>query len=260
MRSDPLHARADELEAHGPPTRGGDGSTPPMERRAFLRKAGLGAAVAGAAWVAPSVVGFDVAFAGASCNQQDTLNWGAFATGASFTSQTFPAVGSYPAVTVTLSVVPVLTPTPVTGNQTVWSETYGGQSNKFWKMFMNNNRTAEGYNATFTFSVPVYNLRFSLFDIDRYDAGNGTGFQDVVWLTGAAFTATKPGAGNVVIGNGTTASPWTGTGTASVPGNSNDGNVNVVMATASAFTVNYRSGDLFNAQQSIGIGNLVFCR
>ncbi len=46
-----------------------------LDRRQFVKKAGIGAAGAGALWVAPSVVGYNTAFAGTSCLQKDTLDW-----------------------------------------------------------------------------------------------------------------------------------------------------------------------------------------
>ena len=82
-----------------------------LDRRDFVKKAGLGAAGAGALWVAPSVLGYNAAFAGTSCHQEDTLNWGNYSAGnANPTPVTYNAVGSYPAVTVTMAVAAVNSP------------------------------------------------------------------------------------------------------------------------------------------------------
>ena len=72
-----------------------------LDRRDFVKKAGLGAAGAGALWVAPSVIGYNAAFAGASCLQKDTLDWDNQTAGTRRRHLCpTPRVGSYPAVTV----------------------------------------------------------------------------------------------------------------------------------------------------------------
>ena len=210
-------------------------TTSSIERRAFLQKAGLGAAVAGAAWVAPSVVGFDVAFAGASCAQQDTLNWNDYTSGSAFTSKNYAVVGPYAALTVTLSVTTVGTPSAYTGNKTVQNGPFGGVSANYWLLAMQNNAVNEGYDATFTFSRAVSNLRFTLLDIDRWT----NLYQDKVWIAGAAFNATKANA--QVTGSGTSADPWLGSATGGVADTSTAGNVAVVMPTVTSFTISYRS-------------------
>ena len=59
------------------------------------------------------------------------------------------------------------------------------------------------------------------------------------------------------------ADPWVGTGNTDVPANSANGNVAVTANPAgglSSVVIHYRSGDLLNDVQSIGILNLTWCR
>jgi len=233
-----------------------------IERRAFLQKAGLGAAVAGAAWVAPSVVGFDVAFAAGSCAVPGTYSFATMTSGNAPTATTLTATGGKPAVTIT----PSLASTNGgggTNNYTVQNAQVGGQTANSLRLSMDVGASGRGYSVTFTFSVAVTNVVFSLFDIDRQNNG-GSGFQDTVSLTvtpgSSTWTDTKPGA-TVVTGNGTSTTPWIGTGNTQVVPSSPDGNVIVTIpGSVTAVTVNYRSGDLWGAAQAIAISNLTFCR
>lgn len=234
-----------------------------LDRRQFVKKAGIGAAGAGALWVAPSVIGYNAAFAGTSCLQQDTLNWGSYSAGtANPTPVTYGPVGSYPAVTVTMTVA--TTNSPGAGNNTpqIINGTFGGFTGNFYKLSMTNNSINDGYDVTFTFSRTVYNLRFTLVDVDRFVGTGGNGFQDRVWLTGpSAWTSVR---GSEIGGTaGTAGDPWVGTGANDVGANSPNGNVAVTANPAAGLTsvvIHYRSGDLLNDVQSIGILNLTWCR
>jgi hypothetical protein len=238
-----------------------------LDRRDFVKKAGLGAAGAGALWVAPSVLGYNAAFAGTSCLQQDTFDWSVnppAGIGATMPmSKTYAAVGSYPAVTFSASLAAVNG--PGAGNnpsQQVVNSTFGGFTGDFYKLSMTNTANTQGYDVTFSWTRTIYNLRFTLVDIDRFLDTGTTGFQDRVWLTGpSAWTSTR---GSEIGGTaGTAADPWVGTGNTDVAAGSANGNVNVTANPAAGLTsvvIHYRAGDLLRDVQSIGILNLTWCR
>jgi hypothetical protein len=231
-----------------------------IDRRTALRRGAVGAGVAGALWVAPSIVGHDAAFAGSSCAQKDLLDWAPYA-GSAFTSKTYPAISSFSALTVTHSAATVVGTgvTAVAPNDVieVASAPFGGQSAAWYQVNMDTTTANTGYNATFTFSQQVWNLKFSLFDLDL----SSNSWTDVVWISGTftGFATDRTGWSTPATysGSGTVGSPWTGT--ASAPSSSSTGNVNVTMATCTTFTINFRSKTWF-AQQRIGMGNLTWCR
>jgi hypothetical protein len=209
------------------------------------------------------VIGYDAAFAGTSCLQQDTLNWGSYGAGtANPTPVTYTAVGSYPAVTVTMTVAAVNNPGPGNNTPQIINGTFGGFTGNFYKLSMTNSSNTQGYDVTFSWTRTIYNLRFTLVDIDRFSGTGGNGFQDRVWLTGpSTWTSTR---GSEIGGTaGTAADPWVGTGTTDVGANSPNGNVNVTVNPAAGLNsvaIHYRAGNLLNDVQSIGILKLTWCR
>ncbi|HEY5153089.1 MAG TPA: twin-arginine translocation signal domain-containing protein, partial [Acidimicrobiales bacterium] len=60
----------------------------PHDRRAFLTRAGAGAAVGGLVWVAPSILTIDAAAAASCGTGTHTLNWGSVTAGTSPASVT----------------------------------------------------------------------------------------------------------------------------------------------------------------------------
>jgi len=229
-----------------------------LDRREFVKKAGIGAAGAGALWVAPSVLGIDAAFAGASCLQQDTLNWNNFTAGNTppATLQTFPAVGSYPAVTLSYTIATVGTPGAGTNNNTVQAGPQGNINSNYYRMSMTASAAGQGRTLTYTWTRNIYNLRFTIVDIDRITGTQN--WQDVVWLS---VTPTIISQGPRVSGAGTAANPWSGNGTTNVGPNSSDGNVSLSIAgPITTLTINYRSGNPFGTEQFVGIENLTWCR
>ena len=236
-------------------------TTPAIERRTFLRRAGLGAATAGAVWAAPSITGFDAAFAGASCAREETLDWSSFANGFAFTSQNYPAVPGYPAVTLTVTTTLVGTPNPTGTNATVQPGTFGSLPGKYYLLQGTPANTTSGFNTTIAFTVPVFNVRFTLLDIDRQNGGGGLGWQDRLWFdpTPAGITTVKNDATRV-FGTGTSANPWTGLQNTNVANGSPNGNVAVTIPTTSGVALRYRAGDLLTVAQRIGIANITFCR
>ncbi len=228
-----------------------------IDRRRLIQ-AGTAGAAAAAVWTTPVLLSRDSAFAGVSCAQQAVLDWNVIGVGNTFTSQTYPAVGSYPALTISHpALTAVGTPTSFAGNNQVSGVQTGNVNLPNWRIWMQCNTGGEGYTAVFNFSVPVYNLRFTIFDIDE-SAGN---WQDFVSLSSpAAFTFTQP-AGATATGAGTAANPWVGH--TNVGGTSDAGNVNVTFAgPVSTFTLTFLSGPNPNngAAQFVALSNFRFCR
>lgn len=107
--------------------------------------------------------------------------------------------------------------------------------------------------VVFTFAEDLYNVRFSITDIDRaWRTGNATrDFLDGVVLESAAARTFSIPAGSTVTGSGTAASPWFN----SVDGNKNEdatgGQVDVVYpGPVRSFTVRY-----FNLGYTLGTTN-----
>ena len=236
-----------------------------IDRRETLRKAGAAAAVAGTAWVVPSIIGTS-AYAAGSCLQEVVFDWGTLTAGtqvpaAPATLASYAAIPGYPALTISQSLAQVGTPgassnAPATGF--VGSGEFGGRTANYYRFAMNNDASGEGWTATFTFSNPVYNVRFQLLDIDT--AGSATdGFRDLVVLTSPASFGFTLDPGGTVSGNGTSGTPWTGEST--VDTDEDNGNVNVtILGPVSTFSISFLSGDRINANQAIGIDNITFCR
>jgi hypothetical protein len=235
-----------------------------LDRRQFVKRAGLGVAGAGALWVAPSVLGYDAAFAGASCLQQDTLAWSSLgANGAAMPgSVTYNAVGSYPQLIVTLTAATVGTITAANGNLTIQSNTTGlfpgdggFTTGSVLMMHMSANNTGQGQDLTFAFNHPVYNVKFTLVNIDW---GNRS-WQDNLWITGATFTSTLAAGTEITGGPGTSqATQWTGTAGA---GTTTAGNIAIVMAgPVTSFTIHYRTGTPNGGTQHVSVENLTWCR
>lgn len=232
-----------------------------LDRRAFLTKAGVVGAAAGAAWVAPSVTGAFSAFAGSSCTTTGSIVWSDEGTGTPPTSYTRGPSGN--TVTITRSLTAVGTPNGLTDNDTVVYEQSGGSTHYWYEIFMDNNAEGEGYEATFSFNRNLYNVKFTLIDIDW--SGSGNGFIDDVWLTATggntSFTASYPSSTPSFSGSGTASDHWRGDAEAAT--NSNDGNVDVTFAgPITSFTIHYlgdaNSGTNPN-QQAIGLNDITFC-
>jgi hypothetical protein len=238
-----------------------------IDRREFVKKAGLGAAGAGALWVAPSVLGIDAAFAGASCLQQDSIIWSSFGGNGTAmpTSIPYAAVGSYPALTVTLAVTTSGTITASGDNKTIQSNVPDGggafpgdggfNTGSVLMLHMRAGSANQGQDLTFSFSVPVYNLKFTLVNID-FGAGS---WQDRLWIDGAAFTAQLSPTTEITGGPGTSqATEWIGSAGS---GTTNSGNVAVTMAgPVTSFTIHYRTGTPNGGTQHVSVNNVTWCR
>jgi hypothetical protein len=245
-----------------------------VDRRSFLVKAGAGGAAAGALWVAPSVIGYNAAFAGASCLIHETLTWGT--TSGAGNGSTVPYSLSYAAGGgMTLGIAKTNIgggPTNAAGNLLVESLVAGGggtfpgdggvnTGSEFLQHF-SAGATGVGQALTFTFSKPVYQLSFTLVNID-FRNGN---WQDTVWITGAAFTAVPnpPAASptNSFTGAGSAANPWVGSSTIGQGGvGAAAGNVTVTMVgPVSSFVLNFTTGASHGNTEHVGLLNLAWCR
>ena len=245
-----------------------------VDRRSFLVKAGAGGAAAGALWVAPSVIGYNAAFAGASCLIHETLTWGT-TTGAG-NGSTVPYSLSYAAGGgMTLGIAKTNIgggPTTSSGNLLVESLVTGGggtfpgdggvtTGSEFLQHF-SANATGVGQALTFTFSKPVYQLSFTLVNID-FRNGN---WQDTVWITGAAFTAVPnprrprpptPSPGPAPRPTHGWAAPPSGRAASGAAA----GNVTVTMAgPVSSFVLNFTTGASHGSTEHVGLLNLAWCR
>lgn len=233
-----------------------------MDRRTLLRRGSIAAAATGAAWVTPAITSTP-ALAGASCLQQASFAWtslGGDDTIVPVSPTPFASYGAlgpgYPALTISQSFTAFGTPAAGLAPQTGRTKTgdFGG-ANSCYRQSMTCDAANEGWDSTFTFSVPVWNLRFSLYDID---IGSGTYIDEAYITSTSAFTFTLP-AGGTVTGNGTSTDRWIGS---TVVGNtSTAGNVNITFAgPVTSFTLSFRSGNNSNTTQAIGLGDLQFCR
>jgi hypothetical protein len=249
-----------------------------VDRRQFLQKAGVAGAAAGAVWVAPSVLGSSSAFAAGSCINPAGLVWStkAVGSGATNTAATvtlaydIAASGTSPAIHVVVTIAPVGSPGDGNPDGVDASSPFNGFTS-YYKASMTNNAAQEGYNITFNFyqgtvaggsttPVNVYKLAFSIFDIDRNNVA--AGFNDQVSLT-PGFTILSQGA--EVHGNGTApppaGTPWIGSGTGGITDSSGTVAVQWPQNTNPVNTVQiqYRSFEILNGVQSIGISNLTWC-
>lgn len=210
-----------------------------LTRRDALRKAAVGAGVAGAAWAAPQILSLDAA-AAQSC-VPGTLDWDSFSTGATFTSTVINGI------TVTLSISALAGTTLAPLNGTIRAAPNGGINQKGLYLGMDSSGPGVGEDVTFTFSVPVSNISFTLTDLDNLIGGANTGWADRVQVLTPGYTSSIPvtftpaaPAGNV-IGAGTGANPFRNSNTNfNYPNTSNRGNVTINYAgPISSFSYRY---------------------
>ena len=249
----------------------------PHDRRAFLARAGAGAAVGGLVWVAPSILTIDAA-AAASCVGNTGLVWNNFATGS--TAGVFATGSGANLVNVTVS-----TTNPngagtsggtgsLGNNFSVIANQIGGNTGKAWYMQMRATAVNNHMTTTFTFSKAVVGLTFTIYDIDRVNNPGNTVWTDRVIITGvksgggaAAVTASKPAGSTVDIATGTTATSahYTGTGNTNISPASTNGNGVATFTDAvgvTSVTIDYIAPDAgyipSTPFQFMGIGNLAW--
>jgi len=247
----------------------------PHDRRAFLTRAGAGAAVGGLVWVAPSILTLDAA-AAASCVGNTGLVWNNFATGAGAGVFATGAGANLVNVTVTTTNPNGVGSSGGGGslgnNFSVIANQIGGNAGKAWYMQMMATAAGNHMTTTFTFSKAVVGLTFSIYDIDRVLNAGNTVWTDRVIITGvksgggaAALTATKPAGSTVDIVTGTTATSghYTGTGNVNIAPTSSNGNGIATFTDAggvTSVTIDYIAPDAAYIPstpfQFMGVGNL----
>lgn len=242
-----------------------------FDRRVLLRKGVIGAGAAGALWVAPSVLTLSSAHAAGSCVYSTSLDWdnlnggsiGAPSTAATVNGfANIPQVGPYGPNRINMSVVRVGTPGgPGTAPNGIQNITLGALPGSHYCIAMTNNAANEGYRMDFTFrnaantaNVSVYNLSFTILDVDQ----SGTtlnGFQDIITITPAPSSFTKA---NPPFITGT--NPFQGVSGTNVDPAISDGNLTITFTgPVSSFSIQFTSGNRLNAQQAIGITDLTWC-
>ena len=125
-----------------------------LTRRDALRKAAVGAGVAGAAWAAPQILSLDAA-AAQSC-VPGTLDWDSFSTGATFTSTVINGI------TVTLSISALAGTTLAPLNGTIRDAPNGGINQKGLYLGMDSSGPGVGIG-------PVIGVHRDLFSLEIND-------------------------------------------------------------------------------------------
>jgi hypothetical protein len=122
----------------------------------------LGAAAAGAVWVAPAVLSLDVAGAGGSADPcAALLDWDAFVVGSIFSGTTVNGV------TVTATSTPISGGVPTGANLSIVAGPSGGIAGNALFVEQVPGADGAGQDVRFTFSASVQNVTFTVTDIDN---------------------------------------------------------------------------------------------
>ncbi|WP_460466981.1 hypothetical protein [Calidifontibacter terrae] len=198
----------------------------------------------GVAWSVPVLtVGAPAAVAAASAGPPTKLDWNNVPAGR-FTS----GVAGLVTVAATLTITEG---SALSRNGVVASDTQGGDTGRkyFLELAPKNKQKGADETITFSFSEPVKDVSITLYGVDN----SGTGDQVTV-LTGG-FTVS--GKGSKVSGDGTAASPFTGT--APVAATSTDGNVTLTWpGPLSSIAMRYFNGDAGTANMVIAMSGINF--
>lgn len=218
-----------------------------IQKQPAARQLSRRAVTAGTAWAVPAVAWAAAApaFASSTCQPAD-YTFGTTLDGVNVTT-TATKVGTFNTPTTNL------TTTTIQGTSALILQQKPQVANSQYQ------------EVTFTFSQPVYNLSFTVFDIDGTQVPQMGGYLDQVSVTkvnggtASGFTSVK---GSNVTGSGTAASPWTAVNktTPTDPGKTTVSDVNVSFAPStgiSSFTLRYSTATL-GVTQEIYIGNLSF--
>lgn len=257
-----------------------------------MQKAGIAGVAAGAIWAAPSVLGSSTAFADGSCVYTGALLWSGLTKDSlePITNSTVTGIVPITGVSPAPSIRVVITVTPTASRPGAGSGNNGGVratvpyppgtptpvptglngNASYYAVNMNNGAVNRGYDITFAFqnstgtlSRNVYNLKFTLYDIDRDIRSGDNNYVDAVTITG-----TPSGTHGVnVSGSGTNTpnSPWTGSAVSPAGGVTDQtGNVAIaygVSVPINTTTISYRSNNTVNSNQIqyFGIGDLTWC-
>ena len=259
-----------------------DGGEAGLTRRRVLRAGAVGGAVAGAAWVTPTVLTLDaVSAASACCTGNAGINWAS--TGANRpASLNGPAnINGYPWSVGTFGGVPVTF--ELTGSGTSpYSLVFPGGSDLTGRQPTTQNGGITGIygldrqgaqpgttvTLSIRFSCNVRNLRFTIVDIDRAITGGNNYVDQVVVrpsLNGVGVSGTytpadtSPSFTPTTASSGTVSSTYVGNATTA--GNDNAGNLNVVVSgSVDRVDIVYTAAQAAGAGtlQEVALGNLLW--
>lgn len=252
-----------------------------LDRRKFMARTGVGAAATGGLWLAPQILSPSTAFAGSSCDLRGRTGavGNDYYTNMTWATQSWPASGTYPALrlpTPTATVVGSATASSsggANGTITTTSSPLTGVGLPTWAVYLFNMTSAAngaGFDAVFRFMepapsttpVPVWDVRFRIWDIDLNTSG-GQNYVDEVWVEsndGVTVSATKGGTTQPT-GSGTSASPLRGSGNNAVTTGAY-ADFLLTGGPITTFTVRYRNDQASGAgtQMALGVGGVSFCR
>jgi hypothetical protein len=218
-----------------------------LSRRQVLARIGVGGAVL---WASPMLS--NVALAGPTSCHPVTLDWDSYAVGSSFTSATL--LGN----TISFAAASFNGTSALAGNRTVVAGPQGGINQRFYRL--NQNAVTNAYQTlTINFSYAVYNVSFTITDIDNQN----NAWTDRVGFTPAPTSFSTPGYGSGarVLGGGTLANPfYNAANNTNLDNNSNRGNVTVTWAgPVTSIALRFWCAGEDGSNQLINIGDISFC-
>ena len=227
---------------------------PSFSRRRVVQQLAAGGAIV---WTAPLIAKTAYAASAASCTDR-VLSWNAFTAGSTFSSTTIAGV------TVTLGPSTFYGGSSALGtNRTIRSGPQGGVPGNALRLEQTP-VNGGGQIVTFTFSQQVFNVTFTVTDLDNV-AGNWS--DRLVVLDPATFTGSAP-AGSTVIGAGTASGNQSTTGPYrnsqadnNIPNTSNAGNIRLTFpGPLTQVQLRYVCASPSGGQnQLVNITNIGFC-
>ena len=220
---------------------------PGLDRRALIRRMAVGGAVV---WASPMMQSVASAQAAASCGT-GLLDWDSFATGVIFSST---VIGT---TTVSISGVAAPGTTLFASNRQVTAGPAGGVNEKYLRFEMLPNATGRSQTITISFSNPVTNLSFNLFDIDAVT----NGWRDELFINAPGYNWSFPVGSTVSKGSGGNINRFRNSNTNNnAPNASNAGNVQLGHAgPISTFVITYTNGNQSGGgNQWIGMSDISF--
>ncbi|MGZ4759853.1 MAG: hypothetical protein ACXV95_12395 [Acidimicrobiales bacterium] len=244
----------------------------PTSRRAFIARTTVGLAAAGVVWAAPSILTVDAAAAGSCGVAVSTLDWSLVTTGA-------PGPSSVSGQTNMHGVTATISHTDPNGRaftdsfQALTLASAGarfGNATQWYELQMSGASVGDLQTATFAFNNALNSLSFTLLDIDQNNNNQTGRWRDIVSVaatgaTGSAVGFTTSAMGANVTGSGTTATPFSATGS-NVGNTSTAGNVTLSFtAPVKSFVITYNAAAPTGStqttgfdEQRIGITNLTW--
>lgn len=225
-----------------------------LSRRQVLQRLAVGGAVV---WATPLISQPAYAATAASCTPR-VLNWNTRTVGTTFTS------ANVSGTTVTLSTSFFGGSAALGTNRTIIAGPQGGIAGNALRLEQDPTNNG-GQRVRFTFSQEVFNVSFTITDIDNSSSGNWS--DRIIVRSPAAFTYSIPSGGRV-IGNGAATGSTNTTGpfrnrdaNINLPNTSNEGNVTLgwvggLTFVEFDFACSTPSG---GTNQLINITNINFC-